>query len=341
VKEWKKQMYKRKDGLFERIKKINGQKVYVRGHSEKEVNNKIKHLEEEAVSGRTFKDIAEAWEEYHDKEIGLNTQDCYKKPLKDVHKEFDLFRINKITPMDVQKYIIEYARNNYARQTVKLRLTVLRQIFNYAVLNGDITTNPALVVTVPKGLKKETRELPQESDINIVKKSFDKEFGIFAYLLLYTGLRRGEALALRYEDIDVTNDVISVSKSVVWDGGSKVIVKQPKSAAGVRAVPLLNPLKEKIIIRKGYLFGGENPLTEKQYRIKWDKYKKETGINLTAHQLRHAYATMLFEAGIDAKDAQKILGHSKESVTRDIYTHIAAYRMANTTKALNEYTEKK
>ena len=51
------------------------------------------------------------------------------------------------------------------------------------------------------------------------------------------------------------------------------------------------------------------------------KYKKETGVSLTAHQLRHAYATMLFEAGIDEKDAQELMGHSDINLTRSIYTH--------------------
>ena len=76
-------------------------------------------------------------------------------------------------------------------------------------------------------------------------------------------------------------------------------------------------------------------LTETQFQRQWELYQKESGVTVTPHQLRHAYATILFEAGIEDKDAQELLGHANISTTREIYTHITNKRRKETAKKLN------
>ena len=76
-------------------------------------------------------------------------------------------------------------------------------------------------------------------------------------------------------------------------------------------------------------------MTEGQARNKWKDYLAATGLQITPHQLRHAYATILFDAGIDDKDAQELLGHANISTTRDIYTHISKSRFEKTAQKLN------
>lgn len=163
------------------------------------------------------------------------------------------------------------------------------------------------------------------------------------YLILYTGLRKGEALALTYEDIDFTNNVIHITKSVYHESTSPKI-KSPKTAAGVRTVPILAPLIDKLPAKgKGYVFstdGGKTPLKHDEYNTMWETYSAKTGITCTAHQLRHSYATMLFECGIDVKDAQDLLGHSTAAMTQDIYTHIRETHRQQTAQRLNEKLSK-
>ena len=110
--------------------------------------------------------------------------------------------------------------------------------------------------------------------------------------------------------------------------------------------------------KQEYVFGSENPLTQSVYRTSWRNYCIETGLYtmkertstrngkqyiqlvkvpaVTPHQLRHAYATMLFEADIDAKDAQQQLGHSRIDVTLDTYTHIRRKRLNDIAEKLNQ-----
>jgi integrase len=177
------------------------------------------------------------------------------------------------------------------------------------------------------------RELPSDADIEIIKRSVDLLFGLFAYFILYSGLRRGELLALKWEDIDFDRNTISVNKAMYWNVNQPVI-KDTKTEAGNRVVPLLQPLKDHLTGGEGYIFGLP---TQTVFRRKWNKYRAETGIEVTPHQLRHAFATICYEAGIEDKDAQQLLGHASVSTTRDIYTHIREQRKQQTAEKLNAF----
>lgn len=117
----------------------------------------------------------------------------------------------------------------------------------------------------------------------------------------------------------------------------------PKTDAGIRDVAMLACVEERLsVMAKGksdadFLFGGDKPLTKSAFRRKWQAYKKETGIDFTPHQLRHAYATLLYDAGIDEKVAQGLMGHSTIALTRDIYTHVRQSRLDSAASSLNQY----
>ena len=178
--------------------------------------------------------------------------------------------------------------------------------------------------------------------MKIVKNSTDCTFGLLAYFLMYTGLRKGELLALQWKDIDFEKKEIYITKSVCHHNNVPHI-KTPKTDSGNRTIMLLDCLSDKLKELKeqtptNYIFSGsDTPLTNSQFQCRWEKYQKESGLKITAHQLRHTFATILFEANIDVKDAQNIMGHSDISVTQNIYTHIRKKRMQDTANKLNNF----
>ena len=143
-------------------------------------------------------------------------------------------------------------------------------------------------------------------------------------MLLYTGMRRGEALALRWRDIG--ENEITVNGSLTFQGNAGVI-GPTKTAAGHRSVPLLPPLREKLGERgepDALLFGGDTPWTSTKLKRTWERIQKTIPelAHINPHQLRHTYTDMLRHAGVDPKTAQYFLGHEDYSTTANVYSRV-------------------
>ena len=97
-------------------------------------------------------------------------------------------------------------------------------------------------------------------------------------------------------------------------------------------VPLMSALRKRLQPGEGLIFKTTlgSYIAEKQFQRLWGRYAQQTGLTCTPHQLRHAYATMLFDNAIEAKDAQELLGHAQLSTTQNIYTHIRDVRRKKT-----------
>ncbi len=289
---------------------------------------------------KTFSTVADEWEEYHEQSIQTYTQICYQAPLKDLKAEFGDCILKEITAINFQLFLERMAAQSFAKQTIRLRKIVMKQIFDYAMLQGYVNYNPVAVCKIPKKAVSGKRTLPSDEDINIIKKHLDGMWGLYCNLLMYTGLRREEALALTYEDIDFKNEVIHINKSLIFENGKSYVRDSLKSAAGKRTVPLLKPLKN--ILDKegsGYLFTlkDNKPLVKWEFDKGFSKFREETGLRCTSHQLRHYFATLCFDANLDEKDVQDIMGHSKISLTKEVYTHIREERRTKTANRLNSF----
>lgn len=287
----------------------------------------------------TFAKIADAWQRRHWEHIGWKTIEAYRASLNRLLDQFGDMPAADVTAAAIDAYLARMGKQGYARRTVQMSRDILHMIYNDAIVDGKVTTNPCSAVTMPRNLPSKKRELPSDEAIQAVKAGADQPFGLFALVCLYSGLRRGEALALRYEDIDRANGAIHVTKAVEYIGNTAQL-KLPKTAAGIRNAVLLDVLAAAIPeTGAGYIFdnGKGEPLSKTQYRKRWQAYCQAIGYHITAHQLRHGFATILYEAGIPDKDAQELLGHSSITITRDIYTHIRQTRRSQTADRLNDF----
>ena len=323
-------MTRRKDGTWQEAIKLKGMTKYkyFYGKTKSEVLRKIAEFTEEYEKGAKFEDVADEWWEMYEPTLEYNTTKAYRPALKRAKIYFDNTYIRQIKPHDVNKFITQFvAQNHAALKTAKNQLVVVNSICKYATASGYIDQNPARDISVPKNLPKTRREMPSDEDIQRIKHSTNCTFGMFAYWILYTGLRRGELLALDWSDVNMEEHSISISKSV-YHMYNKPYLKKPKSIAGTRIIPLMSRLAMKISPKRGPVFPGPDGglMAETQFQKLWKQYRLESGVTCTPHQLRHAYATMLFENDISESDAQELLGHAYISTTKDIYTHIRETR---------------
>lgn len=335
----------RADGLIVMSKTIGGKRRYFYGKTDAEVEKKYAEALTEAAAptARTFETIADAWWEGKEKQLSPNTVASFKIGKNDAVDAFGPEPVNEITPRMVISYLQRYAAQGYSQKTIANRKSVLKGIMDYAFIAGDIDRNPCTDIPIIKGKAKEPRQPANDTDIKLIAQhKDDSDIGRMYYFMLYTGLRRGEAIALQYKHIDRKSKTVRVEQSCAWDN-SRPVIKSPKTQAGVRTVSFTDNVLS--VVPAGhkpeeYVFFPAGLPSRQAFVRAMNKYRESTGVNATPHQLRHSYASLLHSAGIDVKDAQELLGHSSIILTQDIYTHLEEARKKSVQKKLNSYVKK-
>lgn len=252
-------------------------------------------------------------------------------------------KLDAVQQVHVQAYAQSVA--HYAKSTVTKIKATTNRIFAAAVANGYILRNPCEGVRWTNAGEGTHRFIEPWEIATITAHWQEHHAGIWAMLMLYAGLRRGEALALRWEDID--GDVIHVRQGVHFEDNTPVS-GAPKTPAAVRDVPLLGPLREAIDAapRTGQfvcLGASGQPVTSSIWASGWTAYNNAMSraagrtFSVRAHDLRHTYASMLYDAGVDIKTAQKLLGHTSPELTMRIYTHLSDTREASSIGKIEAY----
>lgn len=297
-----------------------------------------------------FNDYLDSW---YDNYVLINckfgTADYYRRiisfHLKPYFKEM---KLKQITPVILQKFLNYKMVNGYSKNSVSNFYGVLSGSLKYAVYPCNyIRENPMAYVNMPKYDEK----IKETSDLKIISYDnfnqilnrfpFGSSFYIPLQIAFHTGMRGGEITALKWENVDLENKIISVNYTLVSKGKGIFELGTPKTKSSYRKIDIGDTLAA--ILKKHNIYQKENKLRYGSYYTDSDfvctkengelvttdslKYLSrvvnyELKIPFNFHSLRHTHATMLIENGAHIKTVQKRLGHSKLSTTMDTYAHV-------------------
>lgn len=229
---------------------------------------------------------------------------------------------------DIQRYLMSVPRS---RQREHLYV-LLKDSLSKAVIKKKLQENPMNGVTIPRHIKKPGIAFTREHEKCFVEAAKGTKWGFLFLIMLFAGLRKGEAMALL--DTDITNDFIVVNKTVSV-GRS---LSPPKTLAGVRRVPILSDLVEVCAALSGKTGKRLCEINVGNVQVHFEKILRSAGLAMndyTVHSLRHTFATRCIENGVPVKVLQKWLGHSDYKITMNIYVHVNSDFELETVEKLN------
>ena len=284
-----------------------------------------------------FKNVVELWQADKQQYVKKSTFAAYSLLIAN-HLLPAFSESTDIVEEDVQQFVFAKLEEGLSQKSVKDILIVLKMILRFAVKQGFM---PHREIDVKFPTERERQELEvlsrssQKHIMEYVQKNFTfMNLGI--YICLCAGLRIGEVCALVWDDIDVENGVINVSKTIqriyVIEGGKKhteVIIDTPKSRNSIREIPIardllkmIKPFK-KIVNGNFYvLTNSDHPTEPRTYRNYYKRLMEQLDMpKLKFHGLRHSFATRCIESKCDYKTVSVLLGHSNISTTLNLYVH--------------------
>lgn len=340
----------RKDGFIVLSKVIEGKRKFFYGRSDEEVEAKrdayIASLDAvPAKPVRTFTTVADEWWEHKESEISIGSVRVYRARKNAVVDAFGSTPVNEITPLEIVTYLRKLAAQGFSQKVLSCHKSIIKGILDNALISGEIPANPCLGLPTIKGAPKVERQPATEEDLKKIElHKTDSLIARMIYFILYTGCRRGEAAGLQQKHIDRERKTAHICQTLAYSSPTPQIKPSPKTAAGIRDVDLYDNVLE-ILPQyddpETFVFFPDGLPQERKFQVLLDEYRQSTGISCTPHQLRHSFASMLHSAGVDAKDAQVLLGHSSVGVTLDIYTKLEATHKKEVQEAVNEYVKKR
>ncbi len=319
----------------------DGKRKYYRGKTKKEAE--AKRDKDKALLGRgidisdnrTFKEVAEFWfalmKEDH---VSTRTKELIRGIMdKHVYPVIGEKKIREVLPADIM-LLMKTAATTASKSWQTKILTYTKAVFAFAVDNDLIVKTPVWSSIKPIGEPaKEVQPLTDAQCEALLRAVKGTRAYLFVELLLYTGLRRGEALGLMWSDIDFDQARLTVNRSVVYTDANKDGEINPdlKTMNARREVPIVPWLLEdlrtaKEASRSLYVFSMRDGsfLSRPSFRSMWEIVERRTGdlgFSVHPHQLRHTCITRWVERGIDPKIAQDFAGHATAMFTMNTYVH--------------------
>lgn len=250
--------------------------------------------------------------------------------------------LTQLKPEHLQRYYSEKRAAGLSAQSVRHHHTVLHKALKTAMEWELINRNVADAVQCPRASQPDIQTWNEQEVTQFLEAAKDTQYYPLFYTALFTGMRRSELLALRWQDVDLILGEIQVCRSLHVLIGGKVVLRSPKTKTGKRTVAL--PPSAYLVLAEhrqqreaealllgttlkddDLLFGTlGKPLLPNTVSHAWRKIIRHAGVKpIRLHDARHTHASLMLKQGIHPKVVQERLGHSSIQITLDTYSHVA------------------
>lgn len=346
---------------------------YFYGKTRKETSEKLNRAIEELRDNRfinksdnpTVEQWCHEWLwSYKRNSVKQKTFDQYETILRThIIPDIGDIRLADLKTMHIQRIINKMHDSGLSHRTIEVMKIVMHAALKQAQRNKLVSENVCENVVLPRKQPKHIRVLNEDEQTKLIAALKDNYIGRGLLFALYTGMRRGEVLALKWSDYDKNEKTISITRALSRvrtynKNGNKTMltVTTPKTDTSIRTVPLIDKAVELLAEHKrkqerymelvgdyytdnDLIFSSSRGdyLDPGNFNRKLNKTVKKIGIpRISPHVLRHSFATRGLEAEVSLKAMQELLGHSSITVTGDIYTHILKEQKRKEISKLND-----
>lgn len=286
---------------------------------------------------KTIREIAAAWKEYKRPYVKQSTMAAYVLILEN-HILPTFGEDNSLPEQSVQAFVLHKIESGLSTKSVKDILIVLKMVMKFGVKKEWMTYYEWDIKYPPSSENKVLDVLSVTNHRKILNhiQSHFTFMGLGIYISLSTGLRIGEICALKWSDINVTDGILTVNRTIeriyIIEGKKKhteLVINTPKTKNSCREIPMnkellgmLKPLKKVVNDDYYILTNDERPTEPRTYRNYYKRLMEKLDIpKLKYHGFRHSFATRCIEVGCDYKTVSVLLGHSNISTTLNLYVH--------------------
>lgn len=289
------------------------------------------------MSYKTIREIALAWKEYKRPYVKQSTMAAYVLILEN-HILPCFGDSDSLNEQSVQAFVLKNLEAGLSIKTIKDILIILKMIMKFGVKNEWMNYYEWDIKYPTTSTNKKLEVLSVANHRKILNhiQSHFTFAGLGIYISLSTGLRIGEICALKWNDINIVDGTITVSRTIeriyIIEGEKKhteLVIDTPKTRNSCREIPMsrellamIKPLKKVVNDDFYVLTNDEHPTEPRTYRNYYNRMMTKLDIpKLKYHGLRHSFATRCIEAGCDYKTVSVLLGHSNISTTLNLYVH--------------------
>lgn len=274
----------------------------------------------------TVREYSAKWLPTHRSDVKKRTYNTYAHYIDVANEVIGDIPLINVTPSDIRSVYNVYASKS--QSSIDKIAVLMNSMFESAFHDRYVRVNPCAEVDKPKGTAGTHRSLTPEEDELIL--TVDHKLKPLVLIMRYAGLRRGEVLALLYEDIDFKNNIIHVTKAVSFDI-DKPIIGLPKTEAGVRDIPLFSVLKKQIEGNKGAIIKKDTSQTS--FKRAWEAYINAVEKHMNGCQKRW-YGRRRIDKETNPKKYQKVVSLEADAKKAQMFGK------ANKAKELLEEAEK-